>query len=99
MKGVPYREWFDLPRQVRNSEGVVERISCRYFGRKAGIAWVTDLSSVEDRLRDSDRVRTAPAHGRESYMIRFSELGRCVDEMIDENPFALMRPKRDDHDG
>jgi aminoglycoside N3'-acetyltransferase len=89
--GVPYREWLDLPRLIQKQDGSVESVSCRYYARRNGAPWRTDLSSVERRVQ-RDGVGTCRSIGkRSSYFLQHRELHQCVKNMLDESPYALMQ--------
>jgi aminoglycoside N3'-acetyltransferase len=96
IKGVPYREWLELPRRVRLATGEIANLKCQYYGRKNGIPWDTDLSAVEKQAATAAICREVLVHGRTSHLMTLQDLNNCVFEMIDQNPYALMQATSDD---
>ena len=93
MKGVPYREWLKLPRRIKQPNGTVVNSKFRYYGRIKNIPWETDLSSVESLVHQSGFAREVSIHMRSSFLMPLSDLNDCIFDMIENNPYALMRPR------
>ena len=93
--GVPYREWLDLPRRVRRHDGTIDDIFCRYYGRKSKTEWTTDLQGIEDTFTRDDIGSRVQVEGRASYLVPLVDLQKCVFDMLDRDPYTLMRLQKD----
>jgi aminoglycoside N3'-acetyltransferase len=88
--GVPYREWIDLPRLVKKPDGSTHGVSCQYYARRESETLDTDLSGVEHRIRKERIGKSKDINSRVSYLVKLSELHRCIEQMLAESPYSLM---------
>ena len=90
---VPYREWMYLPRQILEDDGVVRRISYRYFGRKTASPYYNDFTSVERFLSGRGLLPRARAPYGTSSVIVLDTLAEAALEVVAADPFALVKEK------
>jgi aminoglycoside N3'-acetyltransferase len=88
--GVPYREWVELPRRVRDGEEI-RSIRCRHYGRRTGEPWETDLRRLEASVLRDPRTRSSPIGRRFSALVPMSVIEEHVAALLDDDPYALMR--------
>ena len=91
--GVPYREWIELPRQLRSDNGQVEKISVRYYARLGHLNGTNDLSRIEAAAlnRHAGTVVPIPDGTRQSMLLDLSALDGVVRDVIREEPYAMFR--------
>ena len=88
--GVPYREWLDLPRQIRNEDGDVRRVVCRYYGR-ATDDYREDFDAVERALTNQRRLTPVACPFGHSTFVPLTDLFDAIKGMLKDDPFALVR--------
>jgi len=93
--GVPYRQWLELPRQVRASDGGVRKISVRYYGRAKESPWHPHLHDLQKSMTKESQVATAPAPYGQSIFVSLDTLFHSTAAFIKENPFGVVSQTTD----
>ena len=96
-KGVPYREWIDLPRRIQLDTAPVADIAVRYYARVRHLEGTNDLSSIETAVENRKTGKAVPIPGspRQSNLLDLNMLTGIVRDVIEGEPFALFRLKQE----
>ena len=88
---VPYRKWIEVPRRVRAPLGDGwQDVQCRYYAREEP-GWAANFDVVVEPLTRSGALETAPAPYGTSHRVPLQALHRCVAEMLQADPYALVK--------
>lgn len=90
---VPYREWLDLPRVVKDDNGSLRRITLRHFGMLTGGDWEKDFWAVEPEMTRRRSLTTVLLNGRASHVMKLKDLHVAVSEMLAADPYVLVTPR------
>ena len=88
--GVPYRQWLDLPRKIRDADGNVRQINVRYYGRVTEPPWRPHLHRLENFMIEESQVSVAPAPYGRSFLVDLDVLFRSSSAFLKLNPFGLV---------
>jgi aminoglycoside N3'-acetyltransferase len=90
--GVPYREWLDLHRVVKDFNGSLRRIKLQHFGLPTDSNWEKDFWAVEPEMTRRKSLTTAPINGRASHLMKLADLHDAVSQLIADDPYVLVKP-------
>lgn len=85
---VPYREWVELPCQLKR-HGTIEQVVCRYY-RRASLDAHEDLTVVETALERTGKMTPIPCLFGASRLVRLADFYDCLLGMLRANPSALL---------
>ncbi|MBF0369116.1 MAG: AAC(3) family N-acetyltransferase [Magnetococcales bacterium] len=87
--GVHFREWLDLRRKIRDPDGSVRSIRCRYYARKRGFD--EDLQPILDLLQASGTIRTVPFRRTTSLYIPVVGYGVALEGLLKNPEMTLIK--------
>lgn len=90
--GVPYRTWIDLPRIIKNSDGQLIEIICKYYGHKTNNVFNNNLLPVQKEMEALGMMYSQPAPLGASFLMSLADLRKCVLNMISADPYVLVTP-------
>jgi aminoglycoside N3'-acetyltransferase len=92
-EGVPYRDWIDLSRQVvLEKSGPADTVSVRYYARKPELNFANDLHGAEMAALNAYGTRRVAIGNRHSLLVPLTSLHRSIAGLLNDDPYALVRP-------
>ena len=88
--GVPYREWIQLPRSVRDGDGRVRRIEVHYYGRRKDSGVTLDLAPLERELLEQGATKRVALPYGHSHLLEVTAFHEVASAMLRKDPNAFV---------
>ncbi|MBF0134831.1 MAG: AAC(3) family N-acetyltransferase [Magnetococcales bacterium] len=90
LHGVPYRQWITLARYIREKDGTVQPITCRYYSL-LDKDFLENFDPVDAWMAADGNMITSRAAYGQSRLMSLTALQSCVMSRLVQDPFALVR--------